>query len=117
MNNIKNYLGYTDISDRDSKRKTFFTKILPKLVEQIQNKIFDEITDASNDLQEEGVKIVIPSIKIDIYTRPEVLLGLKLSGHSDILMEASNLKDDLYKRGEIQNEQQYWNALDKFSKI
>ena len=59
-------------------------------------------------------KIIIPSNIIDIYTRLEVLLGLKLSGHSDILTEASNLIDELYKRGEIKNKQQYQNALDKF---
>ena len=45
-----------------------------------------------------------------------MLLGLKLSGHTDTLTEAtSNLKDDLYKTGEIQNKQQYRNALNKFS--
>ena len=45
MNNIINDLGYTGDEDRDSKRKTFFTKILPKLVEQIQIRTFDEIRD------------------------------------------------------------------------
>ena len=63
----------------------------------------------------EGVNIVIPSNIIDIYTRLEVLLGLKLSGHSDTLTEASNLIDELFKLGEIQNKEQYRNALDKFS--
>ena len=67
-----------------------------------------------NNLQGQGVKIIIPSNIIDIYTRLEVLLGLKLSGHTDTLTEASNLIDELYKRGEIQNKQQYQNALDKF---
>ena len=37
MNDIINVLGYTGDGPRDSKRKTFFTKILPKLVEEIQN--------------------------------------------------------------------------------
>ena len=60
-------------------------------------------------------KIIIPSNIIDIYTRLEVLLGLKLSGHTDTLSEASNLFDEIYKRGEKQNEQQYRNALDKLS--
>ena len=36
-----------------------------------------------NNLQGEGVKIIIPSNIIDIYTRLEILLGLKLSGHTD----------------------------------
>ena len=115
MNNIIRDLGYTGEGDRKSNRKTFFTTMLPKLVEEIQNKTFEEVTDDSDDLQGEEVKIIIASTIIDIYTRLEILLGLKLSGHTDTLTEASNLIDELYKRGEIQNEQQYRNALDKFS--
>ena len=114
MDNIIRDLGYTGDDDRNSKRKLFFTKTLPKLVEDIQNRTFEEITDDSDDLQGEGFKIIIPSNIIDIYTRLEVLLGLKLSGHTDTLTEASNLIDELYKRGEIQNKQQYRNALGKF---
>ena len=95
--------------------KSFSVKKLPKLVEDIQNKTFDEITDNYNDLQGEGVKFIIPSNIIDIYTRLEILIGLKLSGHTDTLTEASALIDQLYKLGEIQNKQQYRNALDKFS--
>ena len=65
--------------------------------------------------QGQGIeKTIIPSDIIDIYTRLEILLGLKLSGHTDTLTEASNLIDELYKMGEIQNEEQYRNALDKF---
>ena len=114
--NIIRDLGYNGEGDRDSKRKTFFLKKLPKIVGDIQNKTFDEITDDSDsDLQGQGVKIIIPSNIIDIYTRLEVLLGLKLSGHTDTLTEASNLIDELYKLGEIQNKRQYRNALDKFT--
>ena len=51
MNKIINDFRYTGDGDRESKRKTFFTKVLPKLVEKIQNKTFDEITDGSDDLQ------------------------------------------------------------------
>ena len=40
-------------------------------------------------------KFIIPSNIIDIYTSLEILLGLKLSGHSDTLTEASNLVDEL----------------------
>ena len=69
--------------------------------------------DVSDNLQE-GVKIIIPSNIIDIYTRLEVLLGLKLSGHTNTLTEGNNLKEELYKRGGIQNEQQYRKAPDKF---
>ena len=41
-----------------------------------------------------------------------MLLGLKLSGHTDALTEACNVKDEFYKWGEIQNEQQHRNAYD-----
>ena len=68
-------------------------------------------------LEGQGLKINIPSNKIDIYTSLEILLGLKLSGHTDTLTEASNLLDELYRRGEIQNKQQYRNAFNKFSNI
>ena len=114
IKNIINDLGYTGIGDRNSKRKTFLTETLPKLVEKIQNRTFDENTDHSDDLQGEGVKVIKPSNIIVNYTRLQVLLGLKLSGHTDTLTEASNLIDELYKRGEIQNKQQYRNALNKF---
>ena len=60
LNNIINDLGYTGRGDIKSKRKTFLTETLPKLVEDIQNKTFEEITDDSDDLQGEGVKIFIP---------------------------------------------------------
>ena len=72
------------------------------------------ILNLDTKLKGEGIeKVIIPSNIIDIYTRFEVLLGIKLSGYSDTLTEASNLIDELCKRGEIQNEQQYRNALDK----
>ena len=63
----------------------------------------------------QGIPIIIASNIIDIYSRLEILLGLKLSGHTNTLTEASNLIDELYKRGEIQNKEQYRNALSKFS--
>ena len=66
-------------------------------------------------LEGQGVKITIPSNIIDIYIRLEILLGLKLWGHTDTLAAASNLIDQIYRIGEIQNEQQYRNALDKLS--
>ena len=59
-------------------------------------------------------EIIIPFSIIDIYTRLEILLGLKLSGHSETLTEASNIIYELYKRGEIQNKQQNRNAPNKF---
>ena len=77
-----------------------------------------KILNLDKKLRGKGVeKIIIPSNISDIYTRLEVLLGIKLSGHTDSLTEASNLIDELYKRGELQNEQQYRNALNKFSSI
>ena len=42
MNKIINDSGYTGVADRDSKRKTFSTITLSKLVDEIQNKTFDE---------------------------------------------------------------------------
>ena len=108
MYNIIRDLGYTGIEERKSNSKIFFTITLPKIVEEIQNKTFEEITiDSDSDLQGEGVKIIIPSNIIDIYSGLEILLGLKLSGHSNTLSGASNLIDELYKRGEIENGQQY----------
>ena len=72
------------------------------------------ILNLDANLKGRGIeKTIIPSNIIDIYTRLEILLGLKLSGHSDTLTEASNLIDELYKRGEVQNKQQYRNAPNK----
>ena len=76
-----------------------------------------KILNIDTKLKGRGIeKKFIASGIIDVYSRLEVLLGLKKSGHTDTLTEASNLKDELYKRGEIQNKQQYGNALNKFSK-
>ena len=88
---------------------------LPNEIDKIRNPPLPAIENESDDLQGEGVKIIIPSNIIDIYTRLEILLGLKLSGHTNTLTEASNLIDELYKRGEIQTKQQYQNAPNKFS--
>ena len=113
-NNIKRHLAYTGIRERDSNRKSFFTKKRPKLAQEIQNRTFEGITGDSDDFQGEGMKIIIPSNLNDIYTRLEILVGLKLSGHTDTLTEASNLIDELYKRGEIQNKQHIEMLLTNF---
>ena len=42
-----------------------------------------------------------------------MLQGLKLSGHTDTLTKVNNLIEEIYKRGEIQNDQQYGHAPDK----
>ena len=66
------------------------------MVEVTQNRTFDE-----NDLEGRGIeKILIPSNIFDIYTRLEVLLSLKSSGHNLFLTEASNIIHEIYKRGE-----------------
>ena len=88
---------------------------LPGEIARIRNPPLPAIENESDNLEGEGVKIIIPSNITDIYTRLEILLGLKISGHSDTLTEASNLIDDLYKLGEIQTKQQYRNDLNKFS--
>ena len=88
---------------------------LPKEIVKIHNPPLPAIENGSDNLQGEEVKIIIPSNIIDIYTRLEILLCPKLSGQTDTLTEASNLIDEIYKRGEIQNKQQYRNALNKLS--
>ena len=76
------------------------------------------ILNLNKKIKGRGVeKIIIPSNIIDIYARLEILLGLKISGHTDTLTEASILIYELFKQGEIQNKQQYGNALNKFSSI
>ena len=56
------------------------------------------ILNSETKLKGMGIeKTVKPSNIIDIYTRLEILLGLKLSGHTDTVTEASSLKDDFYK--------------------
>ena len=53
------------------------------------------ILNLDTKLKGRGVgKIIIPSNLIDIYNRLEVSLRLKLSGHTDTLLEASNLIDE-----------------------
>ena len=90
---------------------------LPREIDKIRNPTLPTTENESNNLEGEGVKIIIPSNIIDIYSRLEVLLGLKLFGHTDTLTEASNLIDELYKLGEIQNKQQYRNALNIFQTL
>ena len=98
-------IGCSGNGDEKTKKNQFFKRLF---------KQFGNIKQEEPDnLQGEGVKIIIPSIIIVIYTRLEVLLGSKLTGHTNILTEASNLKDQLYKIGEIQNKHQYRNAPNK----
>ena len=80
-------VGYIGIGDEKTKQTKFFTRL---------HKQFQKIKkDEPTDLKEQGIeKIVIRSNIIDIYTRLEFLLRLKLCGHSHTLTEASNLIDD-----------------------
>ena len=53
MNNDKIDLDYTGVGDDSSKRKNFFTKTLPKIVDDIQTKTFGEI------LERPGLEFII----------------------------------------------------------
>ena len=110
LNNIKKDIGSTCIGDKNRARKKFFTDVIFNTSARIEV----EIQYEPDDLQDHGKKFVILSDSTDIYTRLEVLLGLKLAEHTDTLTDLSNLIDKVYKRGELQNEQQHRNALDKF---
>ena len=68
-------------------------------------------------IEAERLKLVIPFSISDIWIRLEVLSGLKMCGHTDILTETSNLIDEFYKITELHTEQQYRNTLDKFFTI
>ena len=118
-NILKNVGFYSMIHNKGLKsaRKKDALYNLPKAIAEFRNPTLPEIAiieGLSNDLEGYGVEIIIPSKIIDIYTRLEILC-LKLSCHSDTLTEASNLIDELYNRGEIQNKQEHRNALDKFN--
>ena len=74
---------------------------------------YEEISD--NDLEGQGTeKSILPSHTIVVYDRLEVLLRIKVSGHTIFRTERCKLIDEFYKRGEIENEQQYRTAPDKF---
>ena len=90
---------------------------LPKAIDKFRNPPLPAIENVedSSDLEGRRMKITIPNKIIYIYTRLEVLLGLKISGHTDTPTEASNLIDELYKRGELHNKQQNLNAPNSFS--
>ena len=51
------------------------------------------------DMQGQKFKTIISSNISDIFTRLQVLSRIKRSGRTDILTEASNQIDELYKRG------------------
>ena len=107
------YENYKPITGETKSGRYKYTK--NNLDERV-NKSLSRSIQNDSDLEGQGIEnIIIPSIIIDIYIRLEVLLGSKLSGHTDILTEASNLVDDLYKKGKIQNKQKNQKALNKVS--
>ena len=69
--------------------------------------------DESDDSQGQVIPILISSNIFDIWTKLEVLLGLKSSGQMDTLREPTNLIDEIYRRNEIKNEQ-HRKAIDNF---
>ena len=93
---------------------------LPKAREKIRNfpllaiENEEKLEEESDSFEGNGMKIITTSNIIDIYSRLEIFLGLKLSGHTKNLTKASNLIDELYKRVETQTEQKYRIALDRF---
>ena len=64
-------------------------------IENIEDS-YEEISD--NDKVTEMKKLSYHQYIIDIYTRLEILLGLKLSGHTNTLTEANNPINELYKK-------------------
>ena len=81
--------------------------------ERILNTSINSENEYKN-LQGKGMKVIIPSNNFDIWTRPKMLFGLKLTGHSDIKEDSSYLGDEAYRRIETHNSQRYGKALDKF---
>ena len=72
---------------------------LLKKVTEIENKIVSE--EDFDSLERDGMKNIIRLNTITTYTSVEIFLGFELSGHTDIPTEVSNLRDEVYKRGEI----------------
>ena len=120
---ILNDINYNPNEDNSSIRQKYIKNqlksrvqnILKTPVAAIASGESDEYESLESDLEGNGTKTkVVPSDTDEIWTRLQVLLGLKLAGHTDTLIEASQLLDALLKRGEIETEQQYRNAIDKF---
>ena len=56
------------------------------------------LTETAGEIEGQGMKIIINSNIIDIWTKLKVLLEVTLSGHSDTLTEGSNLIGELFKK-------------------
>ena len=83
--------------------QNFLFSDLPEKVAKIEWQTVN--VDKSNDLRGDGMEIITPADIVDIYARLKVLLGIKPSGRADTLTEASNLIDEIYKKGDIEEEQ------------
>ena len=116
--NILKTVDYNPRQDSHSTRSKYLKNHLQDRVDKILNpsssssstvfQIEPPSSESEDNLEGSGVsKITIPSNIIEIWTRLQVLLGLIISGHTNILTEASSLIDEVYKKGEIQTEQQY----------
>ena len=104
-NNIIKDIGYTGFGDKSSRRKTFIIEHLPEKNAEIETGI--ENGDKFDILHGSATKIVNPFNIFDMWTRLEVSLGSKLSGHTDTLTKSNNPKVAFYRREDVQNEQQY----------
>ena len=111
-NNIQNYSSYTGIGDKPKNRNKNLLLDLLKKAAEIESTIVSE--QVSDDLEGKGLKLIISSNIIDVYTRLEFLEGLKLSGHTVTLTEVSNLIGELYRKGEMKIEKKYRNDPNNF---
>ena len=123
--NMLNSVGFYDIISTKglkSAKMQVVIEVLPKVIQKNRHPPLPTIEnveysyeEVSDDLEGQEIEnFFMSSNIIDFYTRVEILLGLKLSGHTAPLTEVSNLLDELYKTGAIQNEQLYRKSLEKF---
>ena len=120
-----NDINYNPNTDRKSRRRE---NIRTNFIDRVQNTVNppaasasgekDENESIESDLEGKETKLIfMPPDHIEMWNELYVLNGLKRSGHTDTLMSASQLPDELYKRSEIVTEQQYRNAIEKIEQI
>ena len=80
----------------ENNRETILNPTLPQLT-------YIEIEDKPDSLGGEGMEFLVTCKITDIWTRLQVLLEKKLSGHTDILTEARPLIDEINEIRELQN--------------
>ena len=91
-----NDIGYTVVDKEFHKKK--YCRQNPQRVAKNGARVGNE----SDDLKNEGLKIVITSNTFDKWAKLKVLQGSKLSGHTHTLTEASNLIDKIYQKSETE---------------